>query len=170
MSMEIGGINNINIEDYRFRTEREKAQETENADNPAPAKDMIRESKDEYISSEKKDNAPTGLYRLGQDENGKPKVIFDDPEKAKETDKENPPKINSEKPESKAEKCTTNTDKVDREIKNLKEEKKQLEQQLQTAAGDDKKTEELTKEIAAIEKELSQKDNDTYRRQHAVIS
>lgn len=44
------------------------------------------------------------------------------------------------------EKCTTDTDQVDREIKQLREKKKQLEQQ------------------------LAHKNNDTYRRQHAHTS
>ena len=75
-----------------------------------------------------------------------------------------------EKPAKKAEKCTTNTDNVDREIERLKEDKKQLEQQIKVAAGDEEKMKELEKKLAQIEGELSQKDNDTYRRQNAVIS
>lgn len=63
---------------------------------------------------------------------------------------------------------TTNTDKVDREIKRLKEERKQLEQQL-ASAGSEAKKKELEQKIAQIEKELSQKDNDTYRRQNAEV-
>lgn len=108
------------------------------------------ERKDEYVSSEESGSKPSGLYRLGQDESGNPKVLYDDPKKAKE--------------------CTTNTDRVDREIEKLKEEKKQLEQQISAAAGDEKKARELEKKLAQVEGELSQKDNDTYRRQNAEIS
>ncbi|MCM1467997.1 MAG: hypothetical protein NC086_07595 [Alistipes sp.] len=151
MSMEIGSINNINRENLTFRTERENLPETEKIPAQTP--------QDEYISREKADNTPTGLYRLGQDENGSPRVLFDDPSKAKNADKEN-----------KTEKCTSDTDKVDREIQKLKEEKEQLEQQLKAALGNDKKTAELNRKMEAVEKELSRKDNDTYRRQHAVIS
>ena len=75
-----------------------------------------------------------------------------------------------EEPAKKAEKCTTNTDNVDREIEKLKEEKKQLEQQIKAAAGDKEKVKVLEKKLAQIEGQLSQKDNDTYRRQNAVIS
>lgn len=64
--------------------------------------------------------------------------------------------------------CTTNTDKVDREIKKLKEEKKQLEQQIKMAAGNPQKIMELKKKLSMIEQELSQKDNDTYRRQKST--
>ena len=70
------------------------------------------------------------------------------------------------------EKCVTNTDKVDREIKKLKEKKQQLEQQIQSASGDNKenKIRELEKKLAQVENELRQKDNDTYRRQNASVS
>lgn len=70
--------------------------------------------------------------------------------------------------QKKAEKCTTNTDKVDREIEKLKEEKKQLEQQIKAAAGEEEKVKEWKKKLAQIEMELSWKDNDTYRRQNSV--
>ena len=66
--------------------------------------------------------------------------------------------------------CTTNTDQVDREIKQLREKKKQLEQQLESAVGDEKKCRELEKQLAQINAELAHKDNDTYRRQHAGTS
>lgn len=78
--------------------------------------------------------------------------------------------ICKEEPAKQAEKCTTNTDNVDREIEKLKEEKKQLEQQIKAAAGDKEKAKVLEKKLAQIEGQLSQKDNDTYRRQNAVIS
>ena len=108
---------------------------------------------DEYISSEKSTEKPSGLYRLGQDENGNPKIFFDDPKK-----------INS------AEKCTGDTNKVDREIEKLKEKKNQLEQQIQSADGDPKKVQGLERRLAQVENELSQKDNETYRRQNTVFS
>ena len=122
--------------------------------------------KDEYISSEKSGSKPSGLYRLRQDENGNLKVMYDDPKRAAKA-KDVQPK---EEPAKKAEKCTTNTDNVDREIEKLKEEKKQLEQQIKAAAGDKEKAKVLEKKLAQIEGQLSQKDNDTYRRQNAVIS
>ena len=63
--------------------------------------------------------------------------------------------------EPKITQCTTNTDKVDAEIKKLKEEKKQILQQLRKADGDAERQAEL-------EAELQVKDNDTYRKQHAT--
>ncbi|MDO5576376.1 MAG: hypothetical protein Q4F84_04800 [Fibrobacter sp.] len=116
---------------------------------------------DEYISSEKSGSKPTGLYRLGQDENGNPKVLYDDLKKAEKA---------AEEPEKKAEKCTINTDAVDREIEKLKEDKKKLEQQIKSASGDAEKVKELKNKLSQIEGEISQKDNDAYRKQNAIVS
>lgn len=136
MSMEINGKYGQYPTDYarRLEEEREKVKETETSDKRF-------DLHDEYISSEKSGVKPSGLYRLGKDENGNLKVL-----------------------------CTTNTDQVDREIKKLKEQKQQLEQQIKAAAGDEEKVKELEKQLSRIEGELSQKDNDTYRRQNAYKS
>ena len=80
------------------------------------------------------------------------------------------PKVSGDSQGKPAEKCVANSDKVDREIKKLKEKKQQLEQQIRSASGDEKKIRELEKKLAQVENELSQKDNDTYRRQNASVS
>lgn len=163
MSMEISS----NYKDYKndylekVQAERDKTKEVgkeQSASIPIP--------KDEYISSEKSGSKLSGLYHLGLDESGNPKVLYDDPKKVAKA-KGITPKA---EPAKKAEECTTNTDNVDREIQKLKEEKKQLEQQIRAMTGDEEKVKELEKKLAQIEGELSQKDNDTYRRQNAVIS
>ncbi len=136
----------------RLKAEQEKAKETEKGHNDEKAPDKIPDLQDEYISSEKSGTKASGLYRLGQDEDGRRKIFFDDT------------------PEKPAEKCTGNTDKVDREIKKLKEKKKELEQQIRSASGDEKKVRELENKLAQTESELRQKDNDTYRRQHSTFS
>lgn len=168
MSMEISS----NYKDYknkyleRAQTEQDKVKEASQEQRGKDKREGIPVPKDEYISSEKFGSKPSGLYRLGQDENGNPKVLYGDPKRAVKA-KDVQPKEEAAK---KAEKCTTNTDSVDREIKNLKEEKEQLEQQIKAAGGDKEKVKVLEKKLAQIEGELSQKDNDTYRRQNAVIS
>lgn len=168
MSMEISS----NYKDYkneyldRVQTGQDKVKEASQDQRGEDKNEGIPVPKDEYISSEKSGSKPSGLYRLGQDENGNPKVMYDDPKRVAKA-KDVQPK---EEPAKKAEKCTTNTDNVDREIEKLKEEKKQLEQQIKAAAGDKEKAKVLEKKLAQIEGELSQKDNDTYRRQNAVIS
>lgn len=141
--------------------------------NAGTAADQI--PRDEYISSEKTSEKPCGLYRVVADENGNPKVVFDDPKKVKEKKAQGqetglPRKAQADPLEGKPEICTTNTDKADREIEKLKGERKQLEQQIKSAAGDDEKVRELEKKLAALEMEIKQKDNDTYRRQNASVS
>ena len=96
-----------------------------------------------------------------QDEDGNPKVIYDAPDKSEK-------QMNGQ-PTGKAEKCTTNTDKVDREIEKLKEKKRQIEQQIQSET-DENKRQALEKQLAQVEAELSQKNNDAYRRKNAVVS
>lgn len=168
MSMEISS----NYKDYkneyldRVQTGQDKVKESSQDQRGEDKNEGIPVPKDEYISSEKSGSKPSGLYRLGQDENSNPKVMHDDPKRVAKA-KDVQPK---EEPAKKAEKCTTNTDNVDREIEKLKEEKKQLEQQIKAAAGDKEKVKVLEKKLAQIEGELSQKDNDTYRRKNAVIS
>lgn len=168
MSMEISS----NYKDYKYeyldrvQTGQDKVKESSQDQRGEDKNEGIPVPKDEYISSEKSGSKPSGLYRLGQDENGNPKVMYDDPKRVAKA-KDVQPK---EEPAKKAEKCTTNTDNVDREIEKLKEEKKQLEQQIKAAAGDKEKVKVLEKKLAQIEGELSQKDNDTYRRKNAVIS
>lgn len=63
---------------------------------------------------------------------------------------------------------TTNTDKVDNEIKKLKEERKQILQELRKAGGDTEKQVDLQKRLSQLDAELQAKDNDAYRKQHAT--
>lgn len=166
MAMEINGnysYYNTDYEEQMKTRQQEKANEAEKEEAKTNHTGKIPIPKDEYISSEESDRKPSGLYRLGQDENGNPKVLYDDPKKQANAEKD---RI-SEAPE---EKCTGSTDQIDREIKRLKEEKKQLEQQIKAASGDEEKFKELEKKLAQVENELNQKDNDTYRRQHTVFT
>lgn len=159
MAMEINGNYSYYGTDYE---EQLKTRRQEKADGAEEGKETPV-PKDEYISSEESDRKPTGLYRLGQDENGNPKVLYDDPKKPANAGK-------GSASEALEEKCTGSTDQVDREIKQLKEEKKQLEQQIKTASGDEEKLKELEQKLSQVESELNQKDNDTYRRQHTVFT
>jgi len=161
------------------------------ADAEAPSKVQWSEDKtqgsptaparDEYIPEEKQE--PSGRYWLGKDEDGRPKVYFDDPERAADAsgkqdeipDADNPERgrradgTEKKEPANKAESCTGNTDKVDREIEKLKKEKEELESRI-NCETDDTKIRELEKKLAQVERALRQKDNDAYRRQHATFS
>lgn len=172
MSMEVSGNYRDCKNDYleRLQEGRDKTKEVVKEQSAGNRNESILVPKDEYISSKQYGSRPSGLYYMGRDEHGNSKVLYDDPKKTSAADKKEQPKVGADSPEEDAEKCTTNTDKVDREIKKLKEQKQQLEQQIKAASGDEEKVKELEKKLSQIEGELSQKDNDTYRRQNAVIS
>lgn len=84
MSMEISG----NYKDYkneyleRAQTEQDKVKRTSQEQRSEDKSEGVPIPKDEYISSEKSGSKPSGLYCLGQDENGNPKVMYDDPKRA----------------------------------------------------------------------------------------
>ena len=127
MSMKINGNYNDSRTNYaeQLKAEQsldraERAEETKKVQNDPNASDKITVPCDEYTSSKKAGEKPSGLYQLGQDENGNRKVFFDDPKKSEE-------------------KCVGNTDKVDREIQKLKEKQQQLEQQIRSATNDEQK-------------------------------
>ena len=135
---------------------------------------------DKYVPEEKRE--PSGLYWMGQDENGQPKVYFDDPERSADgprSPEERPapgpaegkgPEAPGEKaPGKKAERCTGSTDQVDREIERLKRKREELEQQISTEP-DEVKAKALERKLAQVERELSRKDSDAYRRRHTVFS
>ncbi len=198
MAMQINGNYDHSGTDYAERVKEKQAVEraAKEAERAAEGRGSgkLSELQDEYISSERSGKKPTGLYRVGQDENGNRKIFFDDPKAghAKEQDDRSEksedgkaPKVGGDSQGKPAEKCVTNTDKVDREIKMLKEKKQQLKQQIQSVSGnkasfghpsvpsgnkEENKIRELEKKLAQVENELSQKDNDTYRRQNASVS
>ena len=135
---------------------------------------------DEYIPEEPQE--PSGRYWMGKDEEGQPKIFFDDPERAADAPRqpEDAPEAAEPKqagqgakgPEGKKDKDETwecNTDKVDREIEKLKKKQQELEQRLNTEI-DEAKIKELEHQLAQVEQELKQKDNDTYRRQNAAYT
>lgn len=147
----------------------------------SPDKGPLKPVRDEYLPEEKRE--PYGRYWLGKDEDGSPKIYFDDPEakegapvspevpKAEDPDGEKEPmspKKAGDKGE-KEEKCTANTDEVDREIRKLKEKKQKLEAKLNRET-DETKRESLERQLAQVENELRQKDNDSYRRQHTKFT
>lgn len=71
--------------------------------------------------------------------------------------------------DKRTERCTGDTGKVDREIEKLKRKRAELEQRLNTER-DEAKREDLERQLAQVEAELRQKDNDGYRRRNTVFS
>ena len=134
---------------------------------------------DEYIPEEPQE--PSGRYWMGKDEDGQPKIYFDDPERAADAPKQPEDDPEAEEPDpagqgakgperkkDKDEVWEANTDKVDREIEKLKKKKEELEQRLNTET-DEAKIKDLERQLAQVDRELMQKDNDTYRRQHTTV-
>lgn len=152
-----------------------RAEESPKIDRPlSSGQKYSREpAQDRFIPEEKEE--PIGLYRLGKDSDGNPKIYFDNPDsrkpdKAPKEDESNGPKAAGPKEANqKEESCTCNTDAVDREIEKLKRNLQDLTRQLQSET-DETKRNRLEKKLAQIERELSQKDTDTYRKQHAVYT
>lgn len=164
--------------------EAERAREARPA-SPA-ASGSRKPLQDEYVPEGEKRQESCGRYWLGKDEDGSPKIYFDDPEAAKDVpaspgaagtpEREDPEKDEEPRAPGKAapsggkeERCTGNTDAVDREIKKLKEKKEKLEKQL-SSETDETKARELERKLSQVESELRQKDNDAYRRRHAVFT
>ena len=173
MSMQVSGSEKYYRNDYLEKLQEmgDKAKEMGNQQAVGNRSEGMVIPKDEYISSEKSGARPSGLYHMEQDGNGNRRVLYDDPKKpnSRNENGNGRPETSSGSREDDVEKCTANTDKVDREIEKLKEQKQQLEQQIRAAFGDEEKRRELEMKLEQIERELSQKDNDTYRRQHLLF-
>ena len=134
---------------------------------------------DEYVPEEPQE--PSGRYWMGRDEDGQPKIYFDDPERAANAPKQPEDTPEAEEPDpagqgakgpegekDKDEVWEGNSDKVDREIEKLKKKQQELEQRRNTET-DEAKIKDLERQLAQVERELKQKDNDTYRRQHTTV-
>ena len=163
-----------------------KVQKTEEESQGRQPKPVM----DEYVPEEPQE--PSGRYWMGKDEDGQPKIYFDDPERAADAPKQPEGTPDAKKPEAdapeaeepdpegqgakgpegkkdKGETWECNTDKVDREIEKLKKKQQELEQRLNTET-DEAKIKALERQLSQVEQELKQKDSDTYRRQHAVYT
>ncbi len=109
----------------------------------------------------------SGIYAVSHDVDGTPTIKFDDVVKEGIQASPHTNAENENKP--KLVKTTVNTDAVDREIEKLKKTLQETKQKLSSANNPETK-EVLQNEIQALEAELKQKDNDTYRRQHMQIT
>ena len=163
-----------------------KVQKTEEESQGRQPKPVM----DEYVPEEPQE--PSGRYWMGKDEDGQPKIYFDDPERAADASKQPEGAPDATKPDAGAPKAEEsdpagqgakgpegkkdkdevwecNTDKVDREIEKLKKKQQELEQRLNTET-DEAKIKALEHQLAQVEQELKQKDSDTYRRQNASFT
>lgn len=126
----------------------------------------LRPTRDQYVPEEKPE--ASGRYWLDRDEDGSPRLRFDGPaptDAPEATDGPEKPK----RPDKRSDECTCNTDQVDRELEALRKKQETLARQLRSET-DGTKASSLQRELAQVERELAQKDNNAYRRQHAVFS
>ncbi len=176
--MPISGVNTVAVQPLTTAEKvlgASKVQKPEEEDQSRQLKPVM----DEYIPEEPQE--PSGRYWMGKDEDGQPKIYFDDPERAAnapkqpedtpEAEEPNPAGQGAKGPEREKDKDEVwegNSDKVDREIEKLKKKQQELEQRLGTET-DEAKIKDLERQLAQVERELKQKDNDTYRRQHTTV-
>lgn len=147
-------VSGINTDTVRSLAEAWKTNGTPRVQNPEEDKEkhLSKPDLDEYIPEKKQELS--GHFR--------PDKAEDNPEQSEGTEG---PKDPDKPSEEKSEKCVGNTDQVDREIEKLKKKQKELKQQINSET-DEAKIKDLEKKLAQVERELSQKDNDAYRRQH----
>ena len=177
--MPISGVNTVAVQPLTTAEKVQGASKVQKPEEEAQGR-QLKPVMDEYVPEEPQE--PSGRYWMGKDEDGQPKIYFDDPERAADAPRqpEDAPEAEEPKqagqgakgPEGKKNKDETwecNTDKVDREIEKLKKKQQELEQRLNTEI-DEAKIKELEHQLAQVEQELKQKDNDTYRRQNAAYT
>ena len=175
--MPISGVNTVAVQPL---TTAEKVLGASKVQKPEEAQSRrLKPVMDEYVPEEPQE--PSGRYWMGRDEDGQPKIYFDDPERAANAPKQPEDTPEAEEPDpagqgakgpegekDKDEVWEGNSDKVDREIEKLKKKQQELEQR-RNAETDEAKIKDLERQLAQVERELKQKDNDTYRRQHTTV-
>ena len=85
---------------------------------------------------------------------------------AKESQAEQLAKIREERKNKEEEVTTADTDDADKEVRKLRNSRQNLMSQIRMEQNDDKKS-ELEEMLRSLDTEISRKDNDSYRRQHA---
>ena len=177
--MPISGVNTDAVQPLTTAEKVLGASKVQKPEEEAQSR-QLKSVMDEYVPEEPQELS--GRYWMGKDEDGQPKIYFDDPERTADAPKqpEDAPEAEEPKqagqgakgPEGKKNKDETwecNTDKVDREIEKLKKKQQELEQRLNSET-DEAKIKDLEHQLAQVEQELKQKDSDTYRKQNATYT
>ena len=176
--MPISGVNTVAVQPLTTAEKVLGASKVQKPEEEAQGRQQ-KPVMDEYVPEEPQE--PSGRYWMGRDEDGQPKIYFDDPERAADAPKQpedtpeaeepDPAGQGAKGPEGKQEQDEVwegNSGKVDREIEKLKKKQQELEQRLSTET-DEAKIKDLERQLAQVNRELKQKDNDTYRRQHTTV-
>ena len=186
--MPISGVNTGAVQPLTTAEKVLGASKVQKSEEEESQGRQLKPMMDEYVPEEPQE--PSGRYWMGKDEDGQPKIYFDDPERAADAPKQpegapdakrpdtdapeepDPAAQGAKGPDGKKDKDETwecNTDKVDREIEKLKKKQQELEQRLNTET-DEAKIKDLERQLSQVEQELKQKDNDTYRKQNASFT
>ena len=174
--MPISGVNTVAVQPLTTAEKVLGASKVQKPEEEAQGRQQ-KPVMDEYVPEEPQE--PSGRYWMGRDEDGQPKIYFDDPERAANAPKQSEDTPKAEEPDpagqgvkgpegDKDEVWEGNSGKVDREIEKLKKKRQELEQRLNTET-DEARIKDLERQLAQVERELKQKDNDTYRRQHTTV-
>ncbi len=175
---QISGVNTVAVQPLTTAEKVLGASKVQKPEEEAQGRQQ-KPVMDEYVPEEPQE--PSGRYWMGRDEDGQPKIYFDDPERTADAPKQpedtpeaeepDPAGQGAKGPEGKQEQDEVwegNSGKVDQEIEKLKKKKEELEQRLNTET-DEAKIKDLERQLAQVDRELKQKDNDTYRRQHTTV-
>ena len=156
--MPISGVNTGAVQPLTTAEKALGASKVQKSEEESQGR-RLQPAMDEYVPEEPQE--PSGRYWMGKDEDGQPKIYFDDPERAADGSKQpegvpdaKTPDADAPKdeepdlagqgakgPEGKKDKGETwecNTDKVDREIEKLKKKQQELEQRLNTETDEAK--------------------------------
>lgn len=157
MKQALGYTSECTENAVKYQEKIDKVQKSEEGSQSRPLKPVM----DEYVPEEPQE--PSGRYWIGKDEDGQPKIYFDDPERASDVSEERDELPGAENPKDelpdtdspdkgmeadgperkaahgkKAEICRGSTDAVDREIEKLKQKWEELERQINSETDDTK--------------------------------
>ena len=83
--MPISGLNTGAVQPLTTAEKVQEASKVQKSEDEAKGR-QLKPVMDEYIPEEPRE--PSGLYWMGRDEDGQPKIFFDDPERAADAPKQ----------------------------------------------------------------------------------
>ena len=149
--MPISGVNTVAVQPLTTTEKVLGASKVQKPEEEAQSR-QLKPVMDEYIPEEPQE--PSGRYWMGRDEDGQPKIYFDDPERAADAPEQQEGAPEAEGP-----------DPADQDAKGPEGKKDKGEVWERGTGKADRETGKLKKNRQELEQE-----GDTYRRQHAAHS
>lgn len=150
------GLSNIKAVAEKYRgavqpmTTAEKILGVQKVPKPEEESRRLKPVMDEYVPEEKQE--PYGRYWMGRDEDDQPKIYFDDPERVADAPRQPEAPPDAKRPDADA------------------PEAEEPEGDKDAKGPERKEDENWECDTDKVDRELSQKDNDTYRRQHSAFT